>query len=124
MKEKEIALKAHILNEVFKEFPTLNTQHPFDFFMEADVENVDFVDQSPLGTEWGYEVKEEHEIDDIRAIRGQMQNMYDSLIDIDLTPGESEIPDEIVQKARNVINDVKSGEDAYSIAQWIISRVN
>jgi hypothetical protein len=72
-------IQNHIMGEIFSEFPTDIGQHPFDFFMSAGVDCTGFVVESPLGTEWGYEVCEAYELENIRAIRGLMQSMYSDL---------------------------------------------
>ena len=68
-----------IIGEIFTEFPTYLSRGAFKFFMEAGVDCTEFVSESPLGTEWGYEVCEAYELENIRAIRGLMQSMYSDL---------------------------------------------
>lgn len=72
-------IKNHILGEIFTEFPTTLETNAFDFFLNADVDCAEDVNMSPLGTEWGYEVCQAYELDNIRAIRGTMQSMYNDL---------------------------------------------
>ena len=74
-------LKTHICEEIFQNgYPEdVNGQHPFDFFMETDVECTNGVDDSPLGEEYGFEVASEYGFENIRSIRGLMQSMLDSL---------------------------------------------
>ena len=77
----EDIIKTHICEDIFQNgYPTdLDNLHPYDFFMRADVDCTDDVSMSPLGTEWGYEVCQAYELDNIRAIRGLMQSMYSDL---------------------------------------------
>ena len=74
-------LKTHICEEIFQNgYPEdVNGQHPFDFFMEADVECANGVDDSSLGEEFGFEVASEYGFENIRSIRGLMQSMLDDL---------------------------------------------
>jgi len=72
-------IKNHILGEIFTEFPTNLNQCAFQFFLEADVDCAEDVSMSPLGKEWGYDVCQAYELDNIRAIRGLMQSMYSDL---------------------------------------------
>lgn len=72
-------IQNHILGEIFSEFPTSLDTNAFDFFLRADVDCSDYVGDSPLGTEWGYELCEQYGLDNIRAIRGLMQSMYNDL---------------------------------------------
>lgn len=71
-------IQNHILGEIFSEFPT-DLNNAFQFFLEADVDQTTFVGDSSLGEEWGYTVAEAYGLDDIRAIRGLMQSMYNDL---------------------------------------------
>ena len=74
-------LKTHICEEIFQNgYPQKpNAQHPFDFFMEVDVECTEGVDESVLGTEHGFEVASEYSFENIRSIRGLMQEKLDDL---------------------------------------------
>lgn len=72
-------IQNHVLGEIFSEFPTDLDTNAFDFFLNADVDCTEYVAESPLGTEWGYEVCESYELENIRAIRGLMQSMYSDL---------------------------------------------
>ncbi len=72
-------IQNYILGEIFTEFPTNLNTNAFDFFLNADVDCTEDVSMSPLGTEWGYEVCQAYELDNIRAIRGLMQSMYSDL---------------------------------------------
>ena len=71
-------IENHVLEEIFCEFPT-NLDNAFSFFLNADVDCTEDVSMSSLGTEWGYEVCQAYELDNIRAIRGLMQSMYNDL---------------------------------------------
>jgi len=74
-------IKTQVCENIFQNgYPTdLDNKHPFDFFMEADVDCAEGVDESPLGTEWNFEVASEYGFDNIRSIRGLMQSMYEDL---------------------------------------------
>ena len=74
-------IKTQVCESIFQNgYPTtLDNKHPFDFFMEADVECTEGVDESPLGTEWNFEVASEYSFENIRSLRGLMQSMYDDL---------------------------------------------
>lgn len=82
MKTIQEIIKLHILGEIFTDFPTDLETNAFDFFLRAGVDCTEFVTESPLGTEWGYEVCEAYELDNIRAIRGLMQSMFDGLYEL------------------------------------------
>lgn len=71
-------IENHILGEIFSEFPT-NLDNAFEFFLRADVDCTEGVNESSLSTEWGYEVCQAYELDNIRAIRGLMSSMYNDL---------------------------------------------
>lgn len=74
-------LKTHICEEIFQNgYPQdINGQHPFDFFMEVDVECANGVDDSPLEEEYGFEVASEYSFENIRSLRGLMQAKLDEL---------------------------------------------
>jgi hypothetical protein len=74
-------IKTQVCESIFQNgYPTtLENKHPFDFFMEADVDCAEGVDESPLGTEWNFEVASEYGFENIRSIRGLMQSMYEDL---------------------------------------------
>ncbi len=74
-------LKTHICEEVFQNgYPSeVGGKHPFDFFMEADFECANGVDDSPLGEEYGFEVASEYGFENIRSLRGLMQAKLDEL---------------------------------------------
>jgi len=74
-------IKMQVCENIFQNgYPTnLDNKHPFDFFMEADVDCAEGVDASPLGTEWNFEVASEYGFENIRSIRGLMQSMYEDL---------------------------------------------
>jgi hypothetical protein len=74
-------IKTYVCETIFQNgYPeTLENKHPFDFFIEADVNCAEGVDESPLGTEWGFEVASEYAFDNIRAIRGLMASMQNDL---------------------------------------------
>ena len=74
-------IKTQVCEQVFQNgYPTdLDNKHPFDFFMEANVDCAEGVDESPLGTEWNFEVASEYGFENIRSIRGLMQSMYEDL---------------------------------------------
>jgi len=81
MKTIENIIKNHIVGEIFSEFPTdLDNTEAFDFFLNADVDNTSFVGDSPLGTEWSYEVCEQYGYEEIKALRGLMQSQLDDLL--------------------------------------------
>ena len=70
-------LKGYICEEIFQNgYPAeVNGQHPFDFFMEADVDSAEMPEDTPLN---GYEPAEEYIIENVRTLRGLMQSMlYD-----------------------------------------------
>jgi hypothetical protein len=79
MKTMQEIIQDHIIDEMFSEFPTDLSTNAFDFFLKADVECTEFVSESSLGTEWGYEVCEAYELENIHAIRALMQSMYSDL---------------------------------------------
>jgi len=74
-------IKTHICEEIFQNgYPTdVQNEHPFDFFMNADVDSLEEVDVSPLGTEYNFEIASEYSFENIKSIRGLMQNMYEDL---------------------------------------------
>ena len=74
-------IKTQVCETVFQNgYPTdLSNKHPYDFFMNADVDCAEGVDESPLGEEWNFEVASEYAFENIRSIRGLMQSMYDDL---------------------------------------------
>ena len=74
-------IKTEVCEQIFQSgYPTtLENMHPFDFFMEADIDATEDVESSPLCIEWDFEVAGEYALDNIRSIRGTMQSMYDDL---------------------------------------------
>ena len=74
-------LKTHICEEIFQNgYPEdVNGKHPFDFFMEADVECAEGVDESAFGNKYGFEVASEYGFENIRSLRGLMQAKLDEL---------------------------------------------
>ncbi len=74
-------LKTHICEEVFQNgYPEeVNGKHPFDFFMEADIECANGVDDSPLEEEYGFEVAEQYSFENIRSLHGLMQSILNDL---------------------------------------------
>ena len=74
-------LKTYICEEIFQNgYPEeVNGKHPFDFFIEADVECAEGVDESPLGKEYGFECAGEYGFENVRAIRGLMQSKLDDI---------------------------------------------
>ncbi len=83
MKTNSIAsiIKTQVCEEIFQNgYPTdLDNTHPFDFFMNAGVDDMEEVDASPLGTDWNFEVASEYSFENVRSIRGLMQNMFNDL---------------------------------------------
>ena len=75
-------IKEYICDEVFQNgYPhRVNDEHPFDFFMSADLDSSQSVEDSILGMQYGFEVAEEYIMDNIRSIRGLMQSKLDDLI--------------------------------------------
>jgi len=106
-------IQNHILGEIFSEFPTDLDTNAFDFFLGADVDCTDEVEDSPLATEWGYEVLEEYKIENIRNLRGLMQSKYNDLERLKST---------LFQQASHIIqinkDDVVSDGAFYDIAQY------
>lgn len=72
-------IQNHVLDQVFTEYPSDLDTNAYDFFMRADVDCTEDVSMSPLGEEWGYEVCQAYELDNIRSIRGLMESMYRDL---------------------------------------------
>jgi len=74
-------IKTQVCEMIFQNgYPTdFNSTHPYDFFINADVDNSEDVESSPLSTEWNFEVAGEHGFENIRSIRGLMQSKYDEL---------------------------------------------
>ena len=73
-------IENHILGEIFCEFPTDLNQGAFYLFLNGDMINqADAVCDTAYGTEWGFEVCQAYELDNVRAIRGLMQSMYNDL---------------------------------------------
>jgi len=74
-------IKTQVCEMIFQNgYPTdFNSTHPYDFFINADVDDSEDVESSPLGTEWNFEVAGEHGFENIRSIRGLMQSKYDEL---------------------------------------------
>lgn len=80
MKKIENIIKNHIVGEIFSEFPTdLDNTEAFDFFLQADIDDTDFVGDSPLSAEWGFETCEQYDYEDIKALRGLMQSQLEDL---------------------------------------------
>mgnify|MGYP005850290953 CR=1 FL=1 len=77
-KKVEEALKNHIVEEIFSEFPIDTKEHPYDLFMTSEVDAVNSVEDTPLG-EKGYEVCEEYGLENIRNLRGLMQSKLNDL---------------------------------------------
>jgi len=113
MKTIQEIVKNHVMNEIFVDFPTDLNTNAFDFFLEAYVENTDEVEDSPLGTEWGYEVLEEYKIENIRNLRGLIQSKYNDLERLKST---------LFQEASHTIqinkDEVVSDSAFYDIAQY------
>lgn len=72
-------IQNHVLDQVFTEYPSNLDTSAYDFFMRADVDCTVDVSMSPLREEWGYEVCQAYELDNIRSIRGLMESMYRDL---------------------------------------------
>ncbi len=72
-------IQNHIVGEIFCEFPDDLNTNPFDFFIMANVDSSQGVDNTPLATEWGYVVCQQYELDNVRYLRGLMQSMYNDL---------------------------------------------
>ena len=74
-------IKTHICEEIFQNgYPSsVEGKHPFDFFMEADVESANGVDDSILGTKYDFEAASEYGFENIRSIRGLMQAKLNDL---------------------------------------------
>jgi len=74
-------IKTQVCEMIFQNgYPTdFNSTHPYDFFINADVDEREDVESSPLGTEWNFEVSGEHGFENIRSIRGLMQSKYEEL---------------------------------------------
>lgn len=75
-------IKEHICDEVFQNgYPhRVSDEHPFDFFMSADLDSSQSIEDSILGTQYGFEVAEEYSMDNVRNIRGLMQSKLNDLI--------------------------------------------
>ena len=113
MKTIQEIIQNHILGEIFTDFPTDLDTNAFDFFLRADVDCTEDVSMSPLGTEWGFEICEAYELDNIRSIRGLMQSMYSDL---------ERLKSALFQQASHTIqinkDEITSESAFYDIAQY------
>ena len=80
----ENTIKEYILSRIFSEFPTTDTD-TFDFFMISDIDATVTVGETPLRDEWGYEVCEEYEWENVRSLRGLMQSELNDLMRLQST---------------------------------------
>lgn len=76
----ESILKAHVMGEVFSRVVQFeNNKSPYDFFMEADVDESKNLFCSRLGTKDGYEAREPYADESIRNLREELESMLRSL---------------------------------------------
>lgn len=73
----ENIIKDFIVEDIFCEYPTDLNPNGFDFFMRSGIDATVTVGETPLSYEWGFEVCEEYEWENIRALRGLMQSRLD-----------------------------------------------
>ena len=106
-------IKNYIVGEIFYDYPIDLETNPYDFFLEADVDCTNFVSETSLGTKWGYEVCSNYELDNVRAIRGAMESMYN-----DLERLKSALFQEVTEIVKINKNEIANENVFYNIAQY------
>ena len=115
MKTNVISIvKTHIVGEIFSESPTLENQHPFDFFMSSDIDSANFVGDSALGEEWGFETCEQYGYENIRSLRGLMQSMLDDLLKLQTNIFQSDV----IKRIQINKDEFQNDSDFYDVAQY------
>ena len=106
-------IKTEVCEQIFQNgYPTtLENMHPFDFFMEADIDATVEVGDSPLYTEWNFEVASDS-FENIRSIRGTMQSMYDDLERLKTSLFQNTVKRTMISK-----EEFKIEEDFYNFIQ-------
>jgi len=81
----ENILKTEVCEEIFQNgYPSSIVQdnkkiHPFDFFMNTNIDDLQTVDESTLLTKWDFEIASIYSFDSIRDIRNLMQSKFNDL---------------------------------------------
>lgn len=121
MTKIEEKIKDSVIAEIFSEFPTLDNQHPYDFFMQATIDETETVGGSALREEWGFEVCENFDWEPIRSIRGLMQTKYDDLESFFNTL-MSELEIKAIQINKNECVDLEEYENLRNNANAMVHR--
>jgi len=76
----ETTIKTQVCETIFQNgYPeNINGKHPFDYFIEAEVESSGDIESCELGNA-GFDVACEYEFENVRSLRGLMQSMYNDL---------------------------------------------
>lgn len=81
-----------------------NNIHPYDFCMSDKFDGIDDFEESELATKWNFEVTEEYGLENVRNIRGAMQNKYSELMDFYNKSMQIPVSDETLDDARKWFN--------------------
>ena len=73
--------KTAALDLVFHEYMTHDNEHPYDFFMRLDTEATQDLYDSELGTKYGFVASDEYSLDNVRSIRGVLQQTFYQFMD-------------------------------------------
>jgi len=71
-------IQQHSLSNIFSKTPELDV-NSFDLFLQADVDNAELLENSPLYTKWGYVACKQYQNSTVGSIRKSLQDMYNNL---------------------------------------------
>ena len=120
MKTNVISIvKAHIVGEIFSESPTLENQHPFDFFMSSDIDSANFVGDSALGEEWGFQTHGQYDYENIKSLRSLMQSMLDDLLKL-----QASIIKNCTTEVKLSLQSFSSSVEFYDLAEIVKTKIS